>query len=118
MDTSQLVNGDELDLGSTLSTVLKNYNAKPFLTGPKYHNFHEGKGYLEVDVDIHRFCYLARKVSVGFMDHLPKMVLSCFSFLVHILHKFLCLSGCGKKITKLVQYPEPPEDPHPTYLHF
>lgn len=71
----QVVNIDELDLGRVINSALRTYNAKPFLTGPKFHTFHEGEGYLEVDVDIHRFCYPARLLSSQFLPYLPQMVI-------------------------------------------
>lgn len=71
----QVVNIDELDLARMIMSALRTYNAKPFLTGPKFHTFHEGEGYLEVDVDIHRFCYPARLLSSQFLPFLPQMVI-------------------------------------------
>lgn len=54
-------NRDDLNLGSFMKNIMATYDAKPFLTGPKYHVFHEGNGYLEVDIDFHRFIWLARQ---------------------------------------------------------
>jgi hypothetical protein len=70
----KIVNIDELDFGSALNKIVQTYNAKPFLTGPKFHSFKSGPNYLECDVDIHRYCYMARKASFGLMSHLKNMV--------------------------------------------
>lgn len=71
-----VANPKDLQLGSFLSKFMKVYNRKPWLTGPKFHTFYEEKekGYLEVDVDIHRFCMVARKVSKKAMDVVEKMI--------------------------------------------
>jgi len=69
----QVVDIHELDVGLTWNSFLAKYNAKPFLTGPKCHVFYEGKGYLEADVDIHRYCYLARKMCPALVGSLTLM---------------------------------------------
>eukprot|EP00456_Euglypha_rotunda_P048017 TRINITY_DN3846_c0_g1_i3.p1 TRINITY_DN3846_c0_g1~~TRINITY_DN3846_c0_g1_i3.p1 ORF type:complete len:309 (+),score=45.83 TRINITY_DN3846_c0_g1_i3:77-928(+) len=68
------VNVAELNLSAALRQVLSSYNAKPFLTGPKYHSFVSGENWLECDVDIHRYCYAARKAASGLLKSLPEMI--------------------------------------------
>lgn len=70
----QIMNVPDLGLDRVWAPVVTNYNAKPFLTGPKYHTFHEGPGYLEVDVDIHRYCYMARRICYSLRDSLGSYV--------------------------------------------
>jgi small-conductance mechanosensitive channel len=70
----RIVRPDELTMiGSTLKSGIQKYNAKPFLTGPDTHQFYFGPNYLECDVDVHKFCFLARKAQYSFMEHLPQL---------------------------------------------
>jgi len=71
----RLANPDEVNLGMSLRPLVSTYNGKPFMTGPRCHSFHRGPNYLEVDVDVHRFCFLARKAVNGLIDMLPTMVI-------------------------------------------
>lgn len=41
--------------------LVSNYNDKPLLTRPQQ-TFHQGPNYFEVDVDVHSYAYLARRV--------------------------------------------------------
>jgi hypothetical protein len=52
--------------------LIRNFNGTPFLTGPLYHDFHWGPNYLECDVDIHRFCFAAKKAASDFQTYLSK----------------------------------------------
>jgi len=70
----KICNGSEVDLGAFLNRMLGSYNAKPFLTGPKYHTFYQGPNYIECDVDIHRYQFMARKVVGEFMPLLKQCV--------------------------------------------
>lgn len=49
-------------------------SSKPFLTGPHCHAFIRGPGYMEADIDVHRFCLSARKGAYGMMDALNSLV--------------------------------------------
>lgn len=67
----QVVNPQEwFDSGRISRTelrMLNSYNAKPVLTRPQQ-RFYRGENYLEIDLDLHSFSYVARKVCrcVGF----------------------------------------------------
>jgi len=71
----EILNADDLNLGM-LRALVSNYNAKPFLTGPKYHSYVKTDNYLEIDVDIHRYIYAARSTFHGLLSEIPKMMLN------------------------------------------
>lgn len=73
----RVVNVDELNSKALLSIgefkLLQNYNEKPILTRPQQEFFH-GRNYLEVDLDIHQYTYLARKAFTGFLTRMKEVV--------------------------------------------
>ena len=52
-------------------SLLNNYNDKPILTRPQQ-RFFTGKDYLEVDLDVHTYAWLARKAFANFIPRLGK----------------------------------------------
>ncbi len=70
----RFVNDYDFDLGWSLQKMIKTYNGKPFLSKPQ-HTVHRGPGYFEFDLDIHNFCYAARKVLENFVDKFDRVIL-------------------------------------------
>lgn len=60
-------------LSNTESRLLRNYNEKPLLTRPQ-HRFYSGPGYLEIDVDVHSYAYLAKKALNSFITRLAPVI--------------------------------------------
>lgn len=50
-------------------SLLNNYNDKPILTRPQQ-QFFSGDDYLEVDLDVHTYAWLARKAFANFIPRL------------------------------------------------
>ena len=71
----RIVNPDECEVGRTVRSLITSYNAKPFLTGPWCHSFLKGPGYVECDIDVHRFRFVARKGAHAFLESLKSMVI-------------------------------------------
>ena len=60
-------------LNGAESKLLGSYNDKPLLTRPQ-HKFFHGPGYLEVDLDVHQYAFLARRALASFLPRLGSVV--------------------------------------------
>lgn len=62
-------------LSGTEVRLIRNYNGKPLLTRPQQRFYTHPQGtYLEVDLDVHSYAYLARRAFHGYMTRLAPVI--------------------------------------------
>lgn len=70
---SRIVNLESAGIGNPAKKLIQTYNGTPFLIRTTS-TFHYGQSYFEVDVDVHRFSYLARLGLSGVRERIKDVI--------------------------------------------
>lgn len=77
---TRVVNVEEAQFGRAATPLIRKYNGTPFLAKTTT-SFYRGEGYFEVDIDVHRFSYLARVGLAGVAEQMKGLVLD-YAFVI------------------------------------
>eukprot|EP00455_Lapot_gusevi_P028449 TRINITY_DN3038_c0_g2_i2.p1 TRINITY_DN3038_c0_g2~~TRINITY_DN3038_c0_g2_i2.p1 ORF type:complete len:134 (+),score=27.72 TRINITY_DN3038_c0_g2_i2:151-552(+) len=77
---TRVLNVQEARISSTAKPFVNKYNGTPFLTRPQ-HEFYLAPHYFEIDIDVHKFSFMARSALGGVRDALDSVIFE-FGFVV------------------------------------
>eukprot|EP01029_Cantina_marsupialis_P027851 TRINITY_DN774089_c0_g1_i1.p1 TRINITY_DN774089_c0_g1~~TRINITY_DN774089_c0_g1_i1.p1 ORF type:complete len:778 (+),score=235.42 TRINITY_DN774089_c0_g1_i1:73-2406(+) len=70
---ARVQNVEDMQLFGPFKKLVEKYNGKPLLSRPQ-HQFYRGPGYFEVDLDVHKFMFIARKGLASFRERIPRLI--------------------------------------------